>query len=200
MYGQELLSKLQHHNAGNRNEGLRYLKVLLTHHPQETSKHLGAIIKGISQLCLDIEKDVRRESFKALNIIFATQTPALILPFFNVVSSFLRCAMTHINMQIQEDSLHMLDCLLLYTPDLVAINSDSIFSCFLDMISKLRVESKPERTLTLNLGSKMTIVKWRSKVLDRLLGILKAIVNNRRYTNNLDVNVDNIVDEAVKDA
>lgn len=176
----DLLSKLQHHNSTSRNEGLRFLKEIITYHPQETSKHLGAIIQGICQLALDLEKDVRRECFKALNLVFASQTCDLVSPFFNIVTSYLRCAMTHINIQIQEDSLSLLDCLLLYTPSLVALNSDSIFSCFLDMISKLRTESKPERTLTTNLGRKLTSVKWRSKVLDRLLGILKAIVENRK--------------------
>lgn len=172
---------MNHHNATNRNEGLRYLKELVTNHPQEASNHLGEIIKGICQLALDIEKDVRRECYKALNLVFASQSATLILPFFNVITSYLRCAMTHINKQIQEDSLYMLDCLLLYTPELVAANSDSIFSSFLDMISKLRLESKPERTLTINLGSKLTSVNWRSKVLDRLLSILKAIVDKRRH-------------------
>lgn len=153
---------------------------MVVDHPQEASKHLGTIIQGICQMALDIEKDVRRECFKAVNLIFATQTPDLLLPFFNVITSYLRCAMTHINIKIQEDSLYLLDCLLMYTPTLVALNSDSIFSCFLDMISKLRSEAKPERTLTINLGSSQTSVKWRSKVLDRLLGILKAIVDSRK--------------------
>lgn len=177
-----MLSKIQHHNATNRNEGLRYLKEMVTNHPQETRKHLGAILQGICQLSLDMDKDVRKECFKALNLVFATQTPELIAPFFNVITSYLRCAMTHINIQIQEDSLFLLDCLLTYTPSLVASNSDNIFSCFLDMISKLRSESKPERTLTTNLGRKLTSVKWRSRVLDRLLGILRAIVDNRKTT------------------
>lgn len=134
-------------------------------------------------MALDLDKDVRKECFKALSLVFAYQTPELISPFFNVVTSYLRCAMTHINIQIQEDSLSLLDCLLLYTPSLVAANSHSIFSCFLDMISKLRTESKPERTLTTNLGRKQTSVKWRSKVLDRLLGILKALVDHRKLAN-----------------
>lgn len=185
-YLQELLSKLQHHNATNRNEGLRYLKELVTNHPQEASKHLGAIIQGISQLCLDTEREVRRECYKALNVVLACQTPAIITPFFNTISSYLRCAMTHIHVQIQEDSLHMLDCLLLYMPSLVAANSDSIFSTFLDMISKLRIESKPERTLTINLNSKISSVKWRSKVLERLLGILKAILAEKNRDHQLD--------------
>lgn len=157
---------------------------MVTNHPDEASKHLGAIIQGISQLCLDVEKDVRKECYRALNLVLSSQTPTIIAPFFNTISSYLRCAMTHIHIQIQEDSLFMLDCLLLHMPLLVAVNSDSIFSNFLDMISKLRVESKPERTLTVNLGSKITSVKWRSKVLDRLLGILKAIVHERKQRNN----------------
>lgn len=156
------------------------MKEIISHHPQETSKHLGVMLQGICQLALDIDKDVRKECFKALNLVFASQTPDLIAPFFNVVTSYLRCAMTHINIHIQEDSLSLLDCLLSYTPSLVASNSDTIFACFLDMISKLRTDSKPERTLTTNLGRKQTSVKWRSKVLDRLLGILRAIVENRK--------------------
>lgn len=176
----------------------------MTNHPQEASKHLGAILSGICQLALDVEKDVRRECFKALDLVFATQTPSLVSPFFNLITSYLRCAMTHINTQIQEDSLFMLDCLLMHVPSLVAANSNSIFSCFLDMISKLRIESKPERTLTMNLGSKMTSVKWRSNVLDRLLGILKAIVESKRnrdlteITNSETINPNAAVADAFK--
>lgn len=172
---------------------------MVTNHPNETSTHLGAILQGICQLALDVEKDVRKECFKALNLVFAFQTPDLIAPFFNVVTSYLRCAMTHINIHIQEDSLMLLDCLLLHTPSLVAANSDSIFSCFLDMISKLRTESKPERTLTVNLGRKQTNSKWRSKALDRLLGILKAIVENRKLANK-QVNGDDPMNAPVDDA
>lgn len=88
--------------------------------------------------------------------------------------------MTHINRQIQEDSLHMLDCLLMFTPTLVAASSDTVFTAFLDMISKLRAESKPDRTLTINLGSQLTSVKWRCRALERLLGILNAIADSRK--------------------
>lgn len=176
----ELLSKLQHHNATYRNEGIRFLKDMLCNYPEEVNKQFGAIIHGIAQLCLDIEKDVRKESYKALSILLSKTTGDTVAPFFDTLSSYLRCAMTHIQTPIQEDSLYMLDALLLYVPSLVAANSDQIFMSFLDMISKLRVESKPERTLSINLGSKITSVKWRSKVLDRLLGMLKAMVNAKR--------------------
>lgn len=176
------MSKLQHHNATNRNEGIHYLKEIITHYPQETSKHLSSIIQGVCQLSMDVEKDVRQECFKALNLVFSTQTPDLISPFFNIVTSYLRCAMTHININIQEDSLLLLDCLLAHTPLIVAQYSDSILSCFLDMISKSRNENKLDRTLTMNLSRKSTSNKWRSRVLIRLLGILDAIIQSKKDT------------------
>lgn len=155
---------------------------MLTHYPEETNKHLGAIIHGIAQLSLDVEKDVRKESYKALGILLSITTTEAVAPFFDTLSSYLRCAMTHIQMAIQEDSLFMLDNLLTYVPALVAANSDRIFRSFLDMISKLRTESRPERTLSINLGSKITSVKWRSKVLDRLLGMLRAMAAAKRHS------------------
>lgn len=176
----ELLTKLQHHNATYRSEGIRYLKDILANHPDETNKHFGPIVHGIAQQCLDVERDVRRESSKALGLLLATSSADTVAPFFDTLSSYLRCAMTHIQMGIQEDSLFMLDNLLTHVPSLVAANSDRIFQSFLDMISKLRIESKPERTLSVNLGSKLTSVKWRSKVLDRLLGMLRAMVDAKK--------------------
>lgn len=176
----ELLGKLQHHNASYRNEGVRYLKDILANHPDETNKHFGSIVHGVAQLSLDVEKDVRGESAKALGILLATSSADTVAPFFDTLSSYLRCAMTHIQIGIQEDSLLMLDNLLTHVPRLVAANSDRIFQSFLDMISKLRIESKPERTLSVNLGSKLTSVRWRSKVLDRLLGMLRAMVDAKK--------------------
>lgn len=100
-----------------------------------------------------------------------------ISPFFDILCSYLRCAMTHIDTYIHEDSVFFFDVLVDNAPDLVALNLHKIFPSFLDMISKLKVDSKPGRTLLLNLGSKMTSVKWRTKVLLRLLKFL-SILNN----------------------
>lgn len=176
----ELLSKLQHHNSTVRTEGLRYLKEQLATYPAEAGKQLGAIVLGLAQLSLDVERDVRKEGSRALGILLASSSAEAVAPFFETLSSHLRCAMTHIQMPVQEDSLFMLDTLLAHVPQLVASNSDRIFSSFLDMISKLRIESKPERTLSVNLGSKITSVKWRSQVLDRLLGMLRAMCDAKR--------------------
>jgi pre-rRNA-processing protein IPI1 len=91
--------------------------------------------------------------------------------------TFLKCAMTHIKPTIQEDSLLMLDVLLKHAPQLVASEKDSILPPYLDMVSKMRIEDKPERTLSLQLGNKITSMKWRKSVLERLILFLKKNVD-----------------------
>lgn len=98
-----------------------------------------------------------------------------VLPFFNVLLNYLKCGMTHIHTSIQDDSLAMLDILLVSTPMLVAASADTIFSNFLDMISSVKTDSSHERTLTVNLSSRFTSVTWRMKVLHRLKGLLSAV-------------------------
>lgn len=74
----------------------------------------------------------------------------------------------------------MLDVLLKHAPQLVASEKDNILSPYLDMVSKMRVDDKPERTLSLQLGNKITSQKWRQSVLERLITFLKCISNQER--------------------
>ena len=87
--------------------------------------------------------------------------------------------MTDIHVTIQDDALLMLDTLLLHTPSLVATSSKKILTNFLNMISSQRVDSRPDRTLTINLGTKFTTVKWRIKVLHRLHDLLSAMLEHK---------------------
>lgn len=84
--------------------------------------------------------------------------------------------MTNINNRLQEDSLLFLDILLEFAPHKVAEDFHKIIPNFLNMISKLRVDSKPGRTLTVNLGSQITSVRWRVKVLNRLQDYLSKFI------------------------
>lgn len=159
---------------------LKSIKEILTSFPEDIyPKYFGDLIQTCAQLSLEIEKDLRRESFRTMALLFATVEEHLVEPFFHVLSSYLRCAMTHLNQGIQEDSLLLLDLMLEHMPNLVAKHHEKIFEYFLDLISKMRSESKPGRTLSVNLGKKTTNVKWRCRVLERLLSILRCINRNR---------------------
>lgn len=74
----------------------------------------------------------------------------------------------------------MLDILLKHSPQLVASEKDNILQPYLDMVSKIRADDKPERTLSLQLGNKITTQKWRRNVLERLILFLKCISNQER--------------------
>uniref|UniRef100_A0A336MCB0 CSON013034 protein n=1 Tax=Culicoides sonorensis TaxID=179676 RepID=A0A336MCB0_CULSO len=182
----ECLIRLGHNNPQQRAEALRNLKDIIESRPKEVlDQHFSTILKGISEMSVDIERDNRREACRVLNIILMEATKfksdgTYIEPFFNILCSYLRCAMTHIAQSIQEDSLLFLDVLMTHVPKLVAANRDKIIPSYMDMISKLRSEAKPERTLTVHLGSKITGVKWRIKVLERLCSLFVAINAEKR--------------------
>ncbi|XP_055852133.1 testis-expressed protein 10 [Episyrphus balteatus] len=175
----ETLNRLKHSSSSFRTEALRNLRES-SFTSDEIFRHLGDLIQSIAAISLDIEKDTRRECFKTLSSLLATLPTEAIEPFFQALSSYLRCAMTHIQPSLQEDSLLFLDVLLLHVPVLVAENSTKIFQNFIEMISKIRTDAKPGRTLTVNMGNKTTTIQWRSKVLERLQGMLKTLIESHR--------------------
>ncbi|KPI94160.1 Testis-expressed sequence 10 protein-like [Papilio xuthus] len=163
----ELLSRLSHFNTNARMEALNGLKELITLHTDSLEVNLGQFIHGVTPLILNIEKNVRRESIKVVHLVLTHVSTDKIDPFLDVLSTYLRSAMTHIDSRIQEDSLLFLDVLLLCTPQLIAHDFHKIIPNFLDMISKLK-DTNQGRTLIVNLNSQITSVKWRVKVFYRL--------------------------------
>uniref|UniRef100_A0A182S5U2 Pre-rRNA-processing protein Ipi1 N-terminal domain-containing protein n=1 Tax=Anopheles maculatus TaxID=74869 RepID=A0A182S5U2_9DIPT len=175
----DCLAKLKLNNTSSKIEGLRGVREIITKMPSELQKMLSSVVKDVSSLSIDIEHDVRKDSYKTLGCILSACGASIMVPYYDVLLSFLRCSMTHIQSRIQEDSLLLLDVLLLYLPELIVANRDKILPQFLDMISKLRTETKPGRTLTINLDKQSTSTSWRVKVLSRLTGILKILIDSK---------------------
>lgn len=173
----ELLSKLHHYNSSVRKSNLEGLQQLVMHHSEDIlDMHLAGLIEGTARLILDEEKDVRKSALKLLSFILTQVPVSRVLPFFSVLLNYLNCAMTHIHTSIQDDSLAMLDTMLVSTPQLVAANTEKILCNFLDMISSVKADSTSGRTLNVNLSSRFTSVMWRMKVLRRLKSLLSAMV------------------------
>lgn len=167
-------------------EAVSNLKDIILYQPDDFQKNLESIIKIVGNMSLSIEKVDRKECFKILDIICAQTSEQNLRPFFPILVTFLKCAMTHIKPAIQEDSLLMLDVLLKHASQLVATDKDNILPPYLDMVSKMRIEDKPERTLSLQLGNKITSMKWRKSVLERLIVFLKCVGNQEKQTDKLD--------------
>ncbi|XP_047119984.1 testis-expressed protein 10 homolog [Schistocerca piceifrons] len=173
----ELLSRLQHHNSSMRQDAIRGLAELVANFSSEVldGVHLPQVIENVTRLSLECESAVRREAVKLLGSIFKKVDEVHILPLMNVLFSYMCCAMTHINHAIQEDSLLLLDAVLDSYPKLMAHHIHTVLPKFFDMISRLRSDSKPGRMLTVNLGSRLTSVRWRIQVLTRLHKLMSSL-------------------------
>ncbi|XP_016949270.1 testis-expressed protein 10 homolog [Drosophila biarmipes] len=180
----QTLSRLKHHSVKFRTDALRNVRdSLKSGNADHLIGHLNELFQGIAAGALDMERSARQESFKTLDVLLEALQPQAVAPFFHVIATYLRCAMTHVLPAIQEDSLLMLDVLLQRVPPaLLAERSASvIIGNFIDMISRARHDNeRSNRTLTLNLGQgKQTTVKWRTKVLIRLQQILSTLVSSK---------------------
>lgn len=160
-----------------RGEALRQLKEILLRYPPNTlHSQLSSLLRGVAALSLDKEKDIRRDSLIALNLILSPISKAQLVPFHEILISYLSCAMTHINSHVKEDSLLFLDVLIQNCGNVLAKNSHKILPNFLGMICSLQGEVKLNRLLKTTLKSKSTSVKWRIKVLERLANIFASVI------------------------
>lgn len=153
------------------------------------SSQFGSLLQGICALSLDKEKNIRHDSFKVLNLILGPVSNEQLYPYCNVLISYLRCAMTHLDPRIKEDSLLFLDVLVQNCSNILARNSNKVLPNFLDMISRLHTEMKPGRQLTTTLNSKNTNVKWRIKVLERLATMFSSIVSFYKSQQTINLNM-----------
>ncbi|XP_051154517.1 testis-expressed protein 10 [Leptopilina boulardi] len=190
----ELLTRLQHYNSTVRQDAVRELKEILNLHSNEILRvYLNSLLQGICALTLDRERAIRRESLKVLSIILSPISREQLTPFIDILLSYLNCCMTHINPNIKEDSLLFLDVLIKNCGNYLAQKWRKILPNFLEMISKLNIESSPGRQLLINLNSQNTSSKWRIKVLTSLVKILTGLLQNLRAKKlNLTTNIKTI--------
>lgn len=177
---QDCLARLRNTTSA---EALSNLKEIILYQEDDVQKNLEVIIKTVANLSLSVEKSDRNECFRLLNIICGQKNRLNLEPFFSILLTYLKCAMTHIKSSIQEDSLSMLDILMKHFPQLVVAEKDEILIPYLDMMSKTKNEASQERSIKLHSSNKIMTIKWRKTILEQLVVLLKCLNNNKR---NLD--------------
>lgn len=179
----ETLSRLKHHNLKFRTDALRNVRDAVKFDQAEhLVGSLHELLQGIAAGSLDIEREVRHDSFKTLDVLLEALPSDAIVPFFHIIAAYLRCAMTHVQPAIQEDSLLLLDVLLHRVPSrlLAERSASAIIGHFIDMISRTRHDTQhTNRLLIVRMGQgqgQQTTIKWRTKVLLRLQQILDTLL------------------------
>lgn len=171
---QELLIRLQHHNSKVRQEAVKELKDIMFVHAQRImGTQIGELLKGICALFIDKEREIRKDALKVLTVMLISMSSEQLEPFCNILLSYLRCAMTHIDTSIQEDSLLFLD-VLIESCRFIDENHHSILLLDLfQMVSNLGISRKSEKQLITLMNSKNTSVQWRIQVYQRLTKVFK---------------------------
>lgn len=99
-----------------------------------------------------------------------------VAPFSPVLSAHLSCAMTHIEISIQEDAMKILDVLLEHYPALLAARPAVLLTNFLELISHRQGSGGSKKaqdpkarnwTLSVNPNRTVTSQQWRLTVLLR---------------------------------
>ncbi|XP_064647270.1 testis-expressed protein 10-like [Lineus longissimus] len=179
----DLLSQTRHYNTTVRHDSLTGLKELIIMHPEVGRENLSTIIERVSALFVDKDGVIRQTVLKLLNVLFPKTTASSLAPFFSVINAHLCCAMTHIDEQIQADSLNVVDILLKFYPSVLIDHCSQLLPNFINLISKqtqkqTKSGSAGPRRLSINPNTKVHAQKWRVKVLDRLYSFLQALAKS----------------------
>lgn len=179
---QDLLSQFQHYNGSVRLDAVTGLQELITAHPELLKSSISVILERSSELFTDKDVNVRQAVIKFFKLIFPQTPSQQIQPFFSIISAYLCCAMTHIQDDIQSDSLLIFDLLLANFPDCVVNNSSQLLPNFIEQISHQNhgKRKSKERSLVIDPGGKTSPQKWWSRVLSRVQKLLSAILAGRR--------------------
>ncbi|KAG2501063.1 hypothetical protein HYH03_000882 [Edaphochlamys debaryana] len=116
----ELLSQTSHHNDKARKHSLEGLADLFARHPDQLRLHAAQVIGTLAERVVDGEPGVRSQLRSLLGgSVLPLLGPDALRPFMPVLMSHVCGAMTHLSLDVRNDALLFLDCLMDHAPRLV---------------------------------------------------------------------------------
>ncbi|XP_042883985.1 testis-expressed protein 10-like [Penaeus japonicus] len=186
----ELVTRLEHHSAQVRKDGVKGIMELVTHHnASEIIPYLSKLILAISPMILDTDFSIRGTAVNCIQALITKLGPNM-QPYFTILSTYLSCAMAHLNVGVQTDSLKLINILVVHTPSLIARHANTLLKNFIDLISrkasgerrisKTKNVGGTDRVLHVNPDSALSGHKFRVKLLSELSAFLEALVKEQK--------------------
>lgn len=198
------MNQLSHYNDNTRQDATESLKHFFIQYPASLHQNLSIFLPKLLSRSVDVHFNVRKNFISCLEHVFKNVTKQEIQPFYPVIMAHLSCAMTHINEEIQSDSLKLLDLCLDWFPSLFLKSCDKVFHNFLDMVSQSQGSSIKKHCGTKNGTSqpfsintsmsvkpigKLSSMKSRKDALEKLQKMVSLVLTMKR-TQNLHVESD----------
>ncbi|KAG8139636.1 hypothetical protein E2320_002399, partial [Naja naja] len=180
----DLLSQMNHYSAGVKESALFGLKDLLSQYPFIIDAHLSNILSELAAVFTDKDSSVRKAAVCLFQFLAPKIQTEHISPFFPLMSAHLSSAMTHINEEIQEDSLKILDIFLKEYPTLLRDRSTVLLNNFVELISHQQLSTQQKSRhkiswmISVNPNRRMMSQQWRLNVLVRLQKFLQILVED----------------------
>lgn len=147
---------LNHHNQSIRLDAVNSLKEMLQKNfDYMINNELNQLLEAICPLFVDREYKIRKLINELLKQLFSQLISTAknndltrLKPFYRLLNAHLSCAMTHIDENIQYNSLIILDIFIQYLPNLIFSHSYNIFENFIEQISKIATSSANTSSFT----------------------------------------------------
>ena len=202
---QDILSQLNHYNDNTRQDATESLKNFFVQHPSSLHQNLSVFIPKLLSKSVDVHFNVRKNFILCLEHVFKNVTDNEIQPFFPIIMAHLRCAMTHINDEIQADSLKLLDLCLGWFPSHFLENCEKVFQNLLDMVcqsqgsslknqtfAKRSVQKTVNRDMSMKPSGKISSLKTRKESLEKLLKIVSLVFQSKKTEEYSNETVDHV--------
>jgi len=169
----DVLSKLGHFSQSVRTDGLDGLKELVTgaQGGSLVLENLASIVTKVLPMTADKEPKLRTSSVALLEAVLKHVPPPTLEPLHGFLSAHLCCGLSHIDASIQFEGLTLLDSLVTVAPAFVADVYDQLLPNCLAQISSQGKKS----SLSTGVSDRISSLKWRTAVLQRLHKILQAV-------------------------
>ena len=194
---QDLLTQLTHYNDNTRKDATQALKDFFIQYPMSLHQNLSSIIPKLLSKAVDTHFGVRKGFMTCLEHILRTTAANQIQPFFPIIMAHMNCAMTHINDEIQSDSIDFMDLCLDSFPEIFLKYCDKVLHSFLDLVShnqtsvshKKGVHNKGKskvvgRDLSTKPSGKMSTLAVKISVLEKLLKIVLLVFKSKTNPDN----------------
>ena len=151
-------------------------------HPELISQHLSRLVPTVITMATDREVRIRSLARPLIGLILSQVDAESVEPLYNSMCAILCCGLSHINSDIQLDSLKLLDDLVTTLPHMAAAKHDLLLPNCLDQVSFKSGGGKSNlanRSLISNVNEKVTALQWRTTVLKRVHGIMRLILEKQ---------------------
>ncbi len=138
---QVLFTQMKHYSSPVRRDALIGLRDILSSHPQLLPTCLPRLVEQVFSSMVDSSGSVRQASHAFIKFFAESLADNVITPFFQTLVAHLNCGLTHINENIQLDSLKILDLYLQYHPRLLIEYTEEIIQVLIGLLSRHRTAS-----------------------------------------------------------